>query len=373
MKNKEIFLKRIEALRKSFLDDHKNLLVFNEKNIYYLTGFYGKDSSSNLLVTDEKVYLFVNFIYHEAASESVNHADTELIMDNRKNEALFGILKKEKIKEITLESGSITHADFLNIEKKLSEINIAIKTIDYPLKDMREIKDDTEIKIMRENCRLTEECIDFVKSINPGKLKEMTEAELAFRMEGFLIKKGTSSKSFDFIIANNKNSSKPHHVSGRHKIKNGIILMDFGAILQNYCSDITRTFLIEEIADSKNKKRFLEIYQIVKEAQLSALSACREGIAASELDKIARDFIAGQGYDANFDHSLGHGVGLSVHEPPFINRENNQILKESMVVTIEPGIYIPGFGGVRIEDMVIVKKNKCERLYGDSKELVIIG
>lgn len=373
MKNKEIFSGRIETLRKSFSCDNKNLLVFNEKNIYYLTGFYGKDSSSKLLVTEKKVYLFVSFIFYEAASESVNLADTELIMNDRKNEALSDILKKEKIKEITLESGSITHADFLNIEKKLSEINIAVKIIDYPLKDMRQIKDDTEIKIMKKNCRLSEECIDFIKSINTGELKEMTEAELAFEMEGFMIKKGASSKSFDFIIACNKNSSKPHYVSGSHKIKSGIILMDFGMILQNYCSDITRTFLIEEIADSKNKKRFLEIYQIVKEAQLSALSACREGIAASELDKTARDFIAKQGYGENFDHSLGHGIGLSVHEPPFISPENNQILKESMIITIEPGIYIPGFGGVRIEDMVIVRKNKCERLYSDSKELVIIS
>ncbi len=373
MKNKETLLKRIEYLRKSIPDNKKNLLIFNEKNIYYLSGFYGKDSSSSLLLTENKIYLFVNFIYYEAAAESVDPAETELILSDKKNKALYEIIKKEGLKEITLESGSITYSDFLNIEKELSELNITIKTIDFPLKELRQIKDETEIEIIKTNCKLTETCVDFVKNRNSDELKQMTEAEFAFEMEGFLIKKGASSRSFDFIIANNKNSSKPHHVSENSKINSGIILMDFGMILQNYCSDITRTFLIDDINENINKKKFKDIYQIVKEAQLTALSACKEGITAAELDKVARDYIAGYDYGDNFGHSLGHGVGLSVHEPPFISPVNNQILKESMIITIEPGIYIPGFGGVRIEDMVIVGKNKCERLYNDSKELIIIS
>ena len=373
MKNKEIFSKRIKKLSDNTQNNKKNLLIFNDRNIYYLTGFFGKDSSSRLLIANEKNYLFVNFIFFEAAAESIDSDCIELVLFSKKNDTLPGILKKEKIKELYIESGSITYADFLDIEKKLSEMQISVKTIDYPLKELRQIKDESEIKIMKKNCRLTEKCLDFIKKKNPDDLKEMTESELAFEMEGFLIKEGASSRSFDFIIANNKNSSKPHYVSGNHKINTGIVLMDFGMILKNYCSDITRTFLIGNFTKSKRRKKFEEIYQIVKEAQLASLSACREGITAAELDKTARDFITKHGYGERFGHSLGHGIGLSVHEPPFISSENDQILKESMSITIEPGIYIPGFGGVRIEDMVIIRKNKCERLYKDSKDLVVLN
>lgn len=369
MKNKGIFTKRIEDLKNITQHNVKNLLIFNERNIYYLTGFYGKDSSSILLIADKKNYLFVNFIYYEAAFESINPSDVELILYDKKNNVLLDILKKVKINELTLESSSITHTDFLNISKKLSEIKI--NTIDYPLKELRQVKNEEEIEIMMKNCMLTEQCISFIKNKGSDALKEITESELAFEMEGFLVKKGAFSKSFDFVIANNKNSSKPHHAAGNNKIKSGIILMDFGVMLKNYCSDITRTFIIDDIV--KNKNKFLEIYQIVKEAQLSALSACKEGITASELDKIARDFISRHGYGKNFGHSLGHGIGLSVHEPPFISSENELVLKENMIITIEPGIYIPGFGGVRIEDMVLIKKNNCQRLYSDSKELTIIN
>jgi len=372
MLKRNIYEKRIELLKKKLSKDNDCILIFDEKNIYYLSGFYGKDSSSSLLITEKKNYLIVNFIFYEDACDSVVSDSVEVVLSDKQNEKLFDIVKELNIKKVTIESSSISYNNFINLEKKLSGNGIIVKATEYPLSEFRIIKDEYEQNIIKMNCSITEKCLGFLIDKPLSGFLGLTEKELAIEMEGFLIRNGASSKSFDFIIANKDSSSKPHYTAGNKKITEGILLMDFGIISNNYCSDITRTFFIKNTGIEDVPKKFLDIYKIVKEAQEKAICYCREGIPASDLDKVARNFINKHGYGDNFGHSLGHGIGLSVHEPPFINSENNQILKESMIITIEPGIYIKDFGGVRIEDMVIIKKTGCERLYNDSKELVII-
>jgi len=161
----------------------------------------------------------------------------------------------------------------------------------------------------------------------------------------------------------------PHYIASHNKIKNGVLLMDFGTVYNNYCSDITRTVFIGN--DSSNVK-LRKIYDIVLTAQQKAIEACREGLTCGELDHIARKYIKDMGHGEEFGHGLGHGVGIEVHEGPLIIKNNKTILKENMVITIEPGIYIPGSGGIRIEDMLIVKKNGCENLYNSKKEFTIL-
>lgn len=372
MKKAEILSKRLAILKSNLKSSEDNILIYNEKNIFYLTGFYGKDSSSKLLLCENKNYLFVNFIFFEAAANSLCLPDTELVLVDGKTDSLAEILKKEKIKKIIFESDSVFYLEFLKIKKIADSCHINMIAVPYLFSGSRQIKDETEKQIIRQNCKLTERSLDYIKNLTCEDLHSMTETELAIEMERFLIKEGASGRAFDFIIANNEHSSKPHHVSENIKIKNGIILMDFGMHLQNYCSDITRTFFLGDLPDNQHVKKFIKIYEIVKEAQLKALDVCKEGITASELDKAARNIIKKHGYGEEFGHALGHGIGLSVHEPPFLNSANNQILMDSMVITIEPGIYIRDFGGIRIEDMVIVKKNSCERLYTDSKELFTV-
>ena len=362
---------KIKKIRELIFDPYStsNILIFQEEDIFYLSGFFGKNSNSALLITDKKNYLFVNFIYLEEAKKTVSINDIEIIRyTGDKNKVISEILMADNIRDLLIQSNFISHSDYLKLERQLKEINIEGRSIENPLEKLRLIKDDYEQDLIRKSCRLADKSFKHICSISYEVLIKKMESALAIEIEKFLVDSGGSRKSFDYVVASNNNSSKPHYEPGFNKINDGILLMDYGVIFKNFCSDITRTIFIGK----KINTRLKQIYEIVREAQLMAVDFCREGIKASELDNIARKYITDKGYGENFGHSLGHGVGLEIHEPPWINQKNEQVLKEGMVVTIEPGIYIENLGGVRIEDMVIVRKNNCENLYKSPKELVQI-
>jgi Xaa-Pro aminopeptidase len=362
---------RIKKLKETIFDlyDVSAILIFKEEDIFYLSGFFGKNSNSSLLITDKKYYLFVNFIYFEEAKNTVLIDNMEIIKySGDKNIVISEILNSNHIYEVLMESNFLSYSDYLGLEKRLNENNVKTISINYPLEKLRILKDSHEQELIRKACSLTDKSFSNICSLNYTDFINKRESVLAIEIEKLMVDSGGSRKSFDYVVANNDNSSRPHHSSGFKMINNGILLMDYGVIFENYCSDITRTIFIgKEI-----KKDLMQIYEIVREAQMMALDFCREGIKASELDGIARKYIADKGYGENFGHSLGHGVGLEIHEPPWVNQKNNQILTEDMIVTIEPGIYIENLGGVRIEDMVIVKKNGCENLYASSKKMIQI-
>jgi Xaa-Pro aminopeptidase len=358
---------RIKKIKEIISEQYSTseILIFQEADILYLSGFFGKNSNSALLISDKKNYLFVNFIYFEEAKKTVSISSIEIIRySGDKNKVISEVLNANNTSEVLIQSDFISHSDYLKLESQLNEINIKAGSIENPLEVLRLIKDDYELELTRKACSLTDKSFNHICSLSYEEMVNKKESSLAIEIEKFLIDCGGSGKSFDYVVAGNNNSSKPHYAPGFQKISEGILLLDYGVVFKNYCSDITRTIFIGK----KIKTELKKIYEIVREAQMLALDFCREGIKASELDNIARKYITDKGYGENFGHSLGHGVGLEIHEPPWINQKNEQILKEGMVVTIEPGIYIENLGGVRIEDMVIVRKNGCENLYSSSKK-----
>ncbi len=362
----KLFTSRIVKLKK-FLKSKgvQSYLITGNENIFYLTGFYGKDSGSLLLLTNNRLYLLVHFIYLEQAKKSI-HIKNITIVCCRKNKfsKLAEILEGYSFKRLELDGKKISFADFNRLEKLLSEQNKKLASIEGMIEKLRAIKDESEISSIRKACRIADKVYQDIINLSASEINKYKEIELAYKMEELMIKNNSSGKSFDTIVAYDKNSSIPHYIPGKTKIKKGLILMDFGCRFENYCSDMTRTICI---SSNKICNEFKKIYDIVLEAQLLAIGECREGISCRELDQAARKLITSKGYGDNFGHGLGHGVGLEIHEDPVVNTESKTVLKENMVVTIEPGVYIENFGGVRIEDTVLIKKNGCEILNSSSK------
>ena len=226
----------------------------------------------------------------------------------------------------------------------------------------RKIKEESELKNLREAARIASDSFeDFTKTLREG----MTESELAANIVYAMMKNGASGESFKTIVAFGKNSAIPHYSPGNAKLKkNDFVLMDYGALYNRYCSDTTRTVVFGR-ADEKQR----DIYETVKLAQAESKKALTSMANGKDIDKIARDIIDKK-YPGRFIHSLGHGVGLDVHDHPALSPTLDFILKPNMVVTDEPGIYIPGFGGVRIEDDLIIKKNGHEEITTATRELL---
>ncbi len=271
---------------------------------------------------------------------------------------------------IGIEGDKIDHISFLKLraifrssgKKLIGKMGLVEK--------LRLIKDQDEIEKIRNACKITEKIFNDLLELSGDRINKLSEIELALEIEKLMIGEGGNGRSFDFVIASGSGTSMPHYIPSHRKIKNGILLMDFGTVYNNYCSDITRTIGIGNRCFSDKLRK---LYHIVLSAQQKAIEACKEGISCEELDSKARKYISDMGYGEEFGHGLGHGVGLEVHEAPKISKRSGTILKENMVITIEPGIYIPGLCGIRIEDMFVVKKNGCKNLYNSKKEFTIIS
>jgi len=362
-----------KARRDAFLagqDHHKitAVIIFKYEDIYYLTGFFGKDSGSILVLSPEKTYLLVNFIYYEEARQSVdNNTDVVLYKDDRLNKAA-DIVSSSKISILETDGGDISQNDFSSLRKKLEKTGIEISAKKEMLKPFRMIKETRELDTIKEACRITDLAFERLAGLTAGEMAQHDELSLGNRLEGLCMESGGSGRSFDYVTASGPGSSRPHYISSHRQISGGILLMDFGTRYNNYCSDITRTVFVGRSPE----KRLKDIYKIVLEAQLRAIDACRAGIRCDQLDSIARKYIEDNGYGGKFGHGLGHGVGLEIHEGPYVAARDRTVLEENMVITIEPGIYIPGLGGVRIEDMVVVEKNGCLNLYSSKKDFTFL-
>ena len=232
------------------------------------------------------------------------------------------------------------------------------------VKELRMRKDRREIKLMKHAATVADRVFEELLSWN---LSGMRERELALKIE-LAVRELSDGISFEPIVASGENAANPHHAPGDRRIRKGdLVILDYGARYKGYCSDITRT-----IAVGQPDERLVEIYNVVKEARERAYRAVREGIKAKEVDRAARDTIAGAGYGEYFTHRTGHGLGLDVHEEPYIGPDGEVILEEGMTFTIEPGIYVPGLGGVRIEDDVAVIDGKGKRLTKAERELIVL-
>ena len=330
------------------------LLVINLKNLNYLSGFNGEGFA--LIGTGGKNYLLTDSRFTEQAQKE--SPDYEILTDEPKKKnarilALKKIIAKNKIKKIAFESSNLNYADF----KKYSESFDSIKLFptENLIEQIRMVKDKEEIIKMKKAAQIaTESLKDVFEMIEPG-IKELDIAsELAYTMR----KKGAQKEAFETIVVSGERSSLPHGKPSEKKIDEGeLITIDMGANYQNYNSDITRTIIM-----GKENQKQKEIFSIVFEAQKAALNFLKPGVKCKEVDSVARDIITKKGYGKYFGHGLGHGVGLDIHELPRVSFSDNTVLLPGMVVTIEPGIYLPEVGGVRIEDSVLITEESYEIL-----------
>lgn len=328
------------------------LFVTNAANISYLTNYTSRDSY--LLVSPQKTIYFTDSRYTEEAKANLSHSITIQTVKKPIFEETTTACKELNFKRIGFESRFCSFASYQKLNKLLGIHKKLIPTNDL-VEDLRQIKDKEEISIIRQAVGITIEALNFIKpKLKPGK----TELAIAAEIERFIRLRGARGPSFDIIVASGPNSSYPHHITSERKLKAGeAVVIDMGVDVKGYKSDLTRTFFLGRMSALAQK-----VYSIVKQAQEAAIKELKPNVFRSSVDRAARSVIANAGYADCFGHNLGHGVGLEVHEAPSITAKSNLTLKPGMVFTIEPGIYLPGKFGVRIEDMVLMTENKEEIL-----------
>ncbi len=349
-------------LLQNLLQNGQAFLIKSPSNRYYLTGF--NSSAGSVLITSEKALFFTDFRYFEKAKSVVTGCETVLLEQGDRD--IYNLCKDQKIKEIFIET------DFVNLTayKHLSDLFDGIKisksnTLDIKLNEMRAVKDSCELEFIKTAQALTDKTFDYILNrISVGK----TEKQIALDMEFFMRSQGADSIAFDFIVVSGKNSSLPHGVPTDKKIEKGdFVTMDFGAKVNGYCSDMTRTVAIGGVSSQQKA-----VYDTTLKAQKSALDMIKSGVVCGDTDKTARDIIYNAGYKDCFGHSLGHSVGIDIHESPNLSPNNTSVLKSGNIVTVEPGIYLENKFGVRIEDMVYITDDGLINLTKSTKELIIL-
>lgn len=362
MKNQIPF--RISQLRNRMLDqDMDAFLVFFQENRLYLSGFTGEDtqfdeSAGALIISHDSLILATDSRYELQAKDEAPLYEIICYKKGLASELPL-ILNQINTKRIGFESRRLSHDQFHKIKKELDAQKAAVALL--PSVDMvdelRIIKDENEIHAIRQAVILAESAFGkSIQCLTPG----VSELDAAWELEKTIRLAGAQSVSFPVIAAFGKNSALPHAIPGRATLKkNKPILFDWGAKLNGYCSDMTRTFIL-----GKPDTQFQKIFTIVSDAQKKAIDAIRPGGRTKDIDDIARNHIADKGFKNFFGHGLGHGIGLAVHESPSISPviERNVEIKENMVFTVEPGIYLPDWGGIRLENMVLVTADGVEVL-----------
>lgn len=328
----------------------------------YLTGF--SSSAGVVVVTPSGGFFFTDFRYIEKAQKTVKSCT---VVESKKTAEQVGeLLKNLGVKNLLVETRNLTLSDLSNWQTKLPEIEISKEdTLDQQLMRMRAVKEEAELQNIRAAQSITDAAFSHILTvIKEGK----TEREIALELEFFLRKNGSEGVAFDTIAVSGKNSSLPHGVPTEKPLQKGDFLtMDFGAVVNGYCSDMTRTVAIGAV-DEEQKR----VYETVLEAQTAAFEVLRADVSGKAVDRAARDVIAAAGYGEAFGHSLGHSVGLEIHESPVASPSTEERLCEGTVITVEPGIYLPERFGVRIEDMVFVTREGYENLTQSPKELIIL-
>lgn len=345
--------KRIEKLMSS-VSHGQGVLISSKANIFYYSGFTSEDCL--LYISNDRRALLTDSRYTVQAKQETS--GFEIISDN-----ITDYLKSTEEKTILFEENYLTVGEKQRLEQKLQGKEFL--PFQGSISNPRYIKDKEEIKKIKSAEALGDAAFEHIlKIIKSG----ISEKDIALELEFFMKKNGASGLSFETICASGVRSSMPHGTASDKIIMPGELLtLDFGCVLDGYCSDMTRTVVIGKATDRQK-----EIYNLVLNAQKTALDALMPSLACADADKAARDVICSGGYKENFGHSLGHSVGIEIHEAPNLSPKSKDILTAGNVVTVEPGIYIEDFGGVRIEDLVVITDNGMENLTCSPKELIII-
>lgn len=340
-------------------------LLTDQRNQRYLSGFDYDDGY--VLVTKRNAYLITDFRYMEAATAASASFMTVEAPEGRGGMMIFisEVLRQEECRTLLFEEENVSFADYQRYAERFPEIKLESGASEI-LTGLRMVKDEEELAAMARAQAITDAAFEhIVKTIRPD---EMTEIDVALELEFFMRSHGAEGLAFNTIAVSGSASSRPHGVPRNQKLERGFLTMDFGARVDGYCSDMTRTVVIGK-ADADMKK----LYNTVLRAQTEALAAAKEGISCRALDKIARDIIDGAGYEGRFGHSLGHGVGLLIHESPSLAQgaAEDAVLKRGNTFTVEPGIYIEGHYGCRIEDMCCIRPDGTTTDFTHSpKELI---
>ena len=353
----------VDNLIKGLLKDSPNdaALIYYKKNRRYFTNF--PSSEGVLLVMNDGAFLLMDFRYAEAASKKAKNCT--VIEFSSMAESLTKLIVKHDIKNVYLEEQNLTVLQsnrFKNICEAAGAKTISNNALDHAVRDMRMIKTSEEIACIENSQEITDAAFTHIL---PFIRSGVTERDIALEIEFFMRKQGAEGVAFELIVAAGKNSSMCHAVPSDYAVSPGdFITMDIGALLDGYHSDMTRT-----VALGKTSKKQEDVYNTVLKAQLAVIDAVKPGIPCNEVDKIARDII-NVNYSGRFGHGLGHGVGLEIHEEPRFSALDSTPCAPGMVITDEPGIYLPDEFGVRIEDMLLITEDGCRNLTKSPKELI---
>lgn len=357
---------RLKKLQSEIKSQNLNAaLITKVADIIYLTnysGFSTEEREAFLFIAPKRGYLFTDGRYSEAVKKLIPHFELiEISAKSKFKDLLSEMIKKLKIQNLGIQEQDLKVTEYKTLKKIIKNLK------PFKFHEHRSIKSAEEIRLIQKACEIGDQTFKFIQT---KIISDITEKQLMFYLENFIRDQGFEP-SFKTIVAFAQNSAIPHHQTGNRKLKPGdFVLLDFGVKFKNYCSDMTRTLIFGNPSDEQK-----QIHQVVKRAQQKAFDYLKQnfqkGFKAANLDKIARDHILEAGFPS-IPHSLGHGIGIEVHEYPYLGVNSKEILKPGMVFSIEPGIYLPDLGGVRIEDLYVIEENGVKQLTSSSKELVNI-
>ncbi len=335
------------------------ILIADFSNIFYYSKFKG--TNAKLLISDDDKYLITDFRYKQQAEALDN--GYEVICtddDNTLNDVINRLRKKHKFQSLALEGDTITRNEWLAFERALTP-----RLVDLNIDSIREVKTPDEVVLIKEAIKIAEKAFeDTLKYLEAGK----SEKEVGRYLENKMIDYGAEETSFTTIVASGARGALPHGVASDKIIQNNeLITFDFGCKYKGYCSDITRTVALGTV-----DQQLIDVYNTVLEANKLGIETVRAGMSGKEVDKVVRDFIDSKGYKGMFGHGLGHSFGIDIHEDPRLRSDVDHKLEVGNIVTIEPGIYIPDVGGVRIEDDILLTEDGIEILTSLNKELIIL-
>jgi Xaa-Pro aminopeptidase len=353
--------KRVPKLRRLFgAGKIDGIFITQAENRRYLSGFHG--TAGYLFITPKKAVLATDFRYIEQAGSEAPDFKILRIGGNMA-EWLPGLLSDSAIHRLGFESSDVTHSFHRQLQDVLKKKGVSVKLVPVNglVESLRAVKDDGEIELIKKASAITDKSFNNVsRRIKAG----MTESQVAWEMEKNMRENGSQALPFDIIVGSGPNSALPHAKPSDRVIRDGEpVVIDMGAKVGGYASDLSRT-----LCAGQPDAQFKKVYNTVLEAQMTAISKIKAGMTGHEADNIAREIIVKAGYGEAFGHSLGHGVGLAEHESPRLGPGSKDVLSNGMVFTVEPGIYLTGWGGVRIEDTVVMEKGKVIPITGATKK-----
>lgn len=353
----------IQKISEALPSEKDCAMISSDINRRYFSGM--KSSAGIVLIFKSAAYLLIDFRYYEKACATVYSC--EVIELKSRVKQITELMKKHGADNILIEADTVTVAELDAMQRELSEFSIdSSGALSRKISELRSVKSNEELKKMQAAQDIADAAFDYVTEnvIAEG----VSERELALELDSFMLRMGAEAISFETIALCGENTSLPHGVPSERRIQRGeFVLMDYGAVCEGYHSDMTRTVCVGQPSDEMR-----EVYGIVLEAQKRCLENAKSGISCKQLDAIARNFITEKGFGDNFGHGLGHSVGLEIHESPAANTRDETILRENMIMTVEPGIYLPKKFGIRIEDCICITASGYNNFVHSPKNLVIL-